>query len=55
MPWANVLVRIFVELSHLTQETARVREEEEHTEPIMMIIMELTTVTIMQITMPTMT
>ena len=54
MPWANVLVRIFVELSHLTQETARVREEQP-IEPIMMIIMELTTVTIMQITMPTMT
>jgi hypothetical protein len=55
VPSVNVLVRIFVELSHLTQETARVREEEQHTEPIMMIIMELTTVTIMQITMPTMT
>jgi hypothetical protein len=52
---ASVLVRIFVELSHLTQETAHVREEEQHTEPIMMIIMELITVTIMQITMPTMT
>ena len=54
MPLASVLVRIFVELSHLTQEMARVREEQ-HTEPIMMIIMELITVTIMQITMPTTT
>ena len=54
MPLASVLVRIFVELSHSTQETARVREEQ-HTEPIMMTIMELITVTIMQITMLTMT